>query len=405
VTPPLVDVILVTWNGREHTLKALDCMASQLREYARSTEVVVTVVDNGSADGTAAEIQRHHPEVRLIMLPSNQGFTGGVSAAARTSIARFLIFLNNDAAPESGWLDALVSAMEDAPPDVVAVAGKIIDMSGMFVDFVNGALTFDGHAFQQGFRKPISSAAGPAPGAELLFACGGNMIVRRREYLELGGFDDDFFAYLEDVDFGWRAWLSGYRVTWEPRAVVRHASSATSDTIGSFERGVLFERNALQTAMKNYDPELFQGASGSVFLALLHRLHHYVTTRNQDVAELRQPPFSGTRRGVARPGLWQRLKRKVTGRRTPLATIDDELSAMQFRAVDWFFRNSERLMIKRADVQGRRKRSDREIFERFPLHYVPTYPGDHELMSSRLFALLKLPVPSVEKRLEEIMRT
>ncbi len=115
------------------------------------------------------------------------------------------------------------------------------------------SLTFDGHAFQNGFRYPLGSRDEPNAGDEILFACGGNMISRRETLMELGGFDDDYFAYLEDVDFGWRTWIAGGRVLFEPRATVRHASSTTSNRLGDFERGVLFERNALQTAIKNYE--------------------------------------------------------------------------------------------------------------------------------------------------------
>jgi GT2 family glycosyltransferase len=403
----LADIVIVTWNGREHTLAALEAVTPQVRELqSAANAIVVTVVDNGSSDGTASAVRERFPDVRLVVLPSNSGFTGGIAAAARSSIARYLIFLNNDAIPQNAWLAALLRAMDEAPEDVIAVAGQIVDLTGTLIDFAGGVLTFDGHAFQSGFRKPLGFLEEKKAGEELLFACGGNMIVRRKDYQLLGGFDDDFFAYLEDVDFGWRSWLSGYRIIWEPRATVRHASSATSNTIGAFERGVLFERNAIQTAIKNYEPELLSAASGPLFLTLLHRLHHYVTTRNGNVEELRQAPFSGMPRGVRqRPSLLRRVRNKLAGTRPPLASIDDDLTAMQFRAIDWFFRNSERLMAKRAEVQGRRQRSDREIFERFPLYYVPTYPGDHELMNSSLFALLRLPLPAINKRLEEVMRT
>ena len=76
---------------------------------------------------------------------------------------------------------------------------------------------------------------------------------------------------------------------------------------------------------------------------------------------------------------------------------------MQFRAFDWIVRNDALLARKRHDVQRRRKRSDREIFERFPLQIVPTYPGDEQLMGSALFRLLRPPLPSEEKTLREIM--
>jgi hypothetical protein len=377
------EIIIVNWNNRAETLECLAAVESQLAAGAS-----ITVVDNGSTDGSATAITSKHPKVKLFALKENRGFTGGLAAALAGSTATNVIFLNNDAVPDPGWLAALVDAIDRAPDDVISIGGKIVDPSGTKIDFIGGMLTFDGHAFQNGFRYPVGSRAEPASGDEILFACGGNMIARRAALVDLGAFDDDFFAYLEDVDFGWRAWICGYRALFEPRAVVRHASSTTSNRLGDFERGVLFERNALQTAFKNYE-NLGESASAVLF-AYLHRLHHYATTRNPQAHEL-------TRTFGAPP------KKKRGWLRRPLAAIDDPLTAMQFRALDWIFQNDARLAKKRHDVQRRRRRSDREIFERFPLHFVPTYPGDDAMMQSALFRLLRPALPSEEKNLGDII--
>lgn len=371
-------------------------MAKQLDEVPGAT---ITVVDNGSTDGSLGAIKQAFPDVRLLPLGSNRGFTGGLAAALARCTARNVIFLNNDALPEPGWLKALVDAMESAPDDVVSVGGKIIDLSGEMIDFIGGVLTFDGHAFQNGFRYPLGSREEPAAGAEILFACGGNMISRREALAARGGFDDDYFAYLEDVDFGWRTWLSGGRALFEPRAVVRHASSATSNRLGDFERGVLFERNALQTVLKN--AEDVREMAGAALFAALHRLHHYTTTRNARAAELSREPYTSSKK--RRDGIVTRIKRRLFGRE-PLAAIDDPLTATQFRALDWIMRNSDAIARKRAAVQKARKRSDREIFERFPLHLVPTYPGDEAMMRGALFRELLPDVATAEKTLAEIMR-
>ena len=389
------EIIIVNWNNRRETLECLAAVEAQLGSVEGAS---VTVVDNGSTDGSPTAVASRYPNAKLFALPENRGFTGGIAAALAGSTATNVIFLNNDAVPEAGWLAALVSAMDRAPSDVVSIGGKIIDIEGRSIDFIGGVLTFDGHAFQNGFRYPVGSREEPAAGEEILFACGGNMISRRAALAELGGFDDDFFAYLEDVDFGWRTWISGYRVLFEPAALVRHASSTTSNRLGDFERGVLFERNALQTAIKNYEnlPE----AGASLFFTYLHRLHHYATSRNPESHELRRPfaapPASASRR--------LRILRKIS-RRPFLVAIDDPLTTMQFRAFDWIVRNDAALARKRHDVQRRRKRADREIFERFPLHFVPTYPGDDTLMQSALFRLLRPQLPSVDRKLSDIIRT
>jgi len=375
-----VDVLIVNWNSRVETLACLDAVTAQARDVEGA---VVTAVDNGSTDGSIAAIRARFPSIRFIPLPENRGFTGGIAAGLARCTARNVIFLNNDAIPEKEWLAASLHAIDNAPDDVVSIGGRIVDPTGKLIDFIGGVMTFDGHALQSGFRDPIGSRPEPAGGAEIFFACGGNMISRREALLELGGFDDDYFAYLEDVDFGWRTWLSGRRVLFAPEAVVRHKSSSTSERLGNFERGVLFERNAMQTALKNHEDA---AAISATLFAYLHLLHHYATTNNKDGKELTRPAMS-----------------KAPRRRR--ATIEDPLTAMQFRALDWIVKNSARIAEKRAAVQRMRKLSDREIFERFPLHFVTTYPGDEALMKNPLFAMLRPDVRSVDAALGDIIRT
>jgi GT2 family glycosyltransferase len=382
------DVIIINWNHRQPTIDCLAAVSAQLGDI--SDGAMITVIDNGSTDGSILAVRDAYPTARLLPLGANTGFTGGISAGVARSPARNVVFLNNDAVPERGWLASLVHAIDGAPDDVVSVGGKIVSLDGQLIDFIGGALTFDGHAFQNGFRYAIGTRPEPRAGDELLFACGGNMISRRERYQSLGGFDDDYFAYLEDVDFGWRTWIAGSRVLYEPRGVVRHHSSATSERLGSFERGVLFERNALQTAMKNFEDA--SGAGAAVLFAFLHRLHRYTMTRNRDTGELSRP-FGAKGRSRGR------------FRRTHLATIDDPLTAMQFRALDWVLRSSARIAEKRGRVQAGRRRGDGEIFQKFPLHFIPTYPGDDELMRNPLFALLRPHLPSVDTTLGDIIRT
>lgn len=400
-----VDVVIVNWNGRDDTLRAIEAVTAQNLPPTVS-RFDVTIVDNGSSDGSVEAVSSRYPAVRVLRHAVNRGFTGGVRTGAEASESDLLILLNNDAVPEKGWLEALVGAMQDAPPDVIAVGGRIVDPTGRLADFVRGGMTFDGHAFQIGFRRPLEEIAEIPPGSEILFACGGNMIVRRNDFLEAGGFDDAYFAYLEDVDFGWRSWIAGKRILWAPEATVRHRSSATSDRLGAFERGVLFERNALQTVLKNCSEERFAAMSGAMFYAALHRLHHYAVNRNEGTSRLRRPPLDEA--SIERPpgeSLLSRMARRVGLRiasRTP--SLDDELTAMQFRALDWFFRNSDQIMERRLRVQASRKRRDEEIFERFPLLVVPTYPGDETLLSGRLFDSLLKEFPHQRATLDQIMK-
>ncbi len=159
--------------------------------------------------------------------------------------------------------------------------------------------------------------------------------------------------------------------------------------------------------LKNVDDELFGSFAAPVFLTLLHRLHRYTVDRNVAGA-LTRPPL-----GVAtpdpshpRPSLGSRIRHWLFGRSGGDETVlKDPLTVMQFRAIEWFFANQEHLMEKRTRVQALRQRPDREIFQRFPIYYVPTYPGDDQLMSSKLFEFLRPDVRSVDRRLDEIIQT
>ena len=136
-----------------------------------------------------------------------------------------------------------------ADPEVACTGAKILDWDGQYVDFVAAVVSYYGFAFQLHYRsRDVFDTPGP-----LLFACGGAMLVRRAVFLAAGGFDEDYFIYFEDVDFGWRLWLMGYQITFAPKAIVYHRLHATMDNFSNFRKWLLFERNALVTVLKNYD--------------------------------------------------------------------------------------------------------------------------------------------------------
>ena len=141
--------------------------------------------------------------------------------------------------------------------------------------------------------------------------------------------------------------------------------------------------------------------AGAALFAYLFRLHQYTVTRNEDADELSREPYTAAKK--RRLGIFARTKRRMFGRE-PLATIDDQLTATQFRALHWIMQHADRIAAKRAAVQKSRKRADGEIFQRFPLHIVPTYPGDDTLMRGALFRELLPSLDAVTKTLSDIMR-
>ncbi|MXW02132.1 MAG: glycosyltransferase family 2 protein [Holophagales bacterium] len=417
-----VDVLVVSWNGRHHLETLLPVLEAQ---QVPGVAVRVRLFDNGSTDGTVTWIRSRHPHVDVVVNPTNIGFSAANNRLAEKSGASALAMVNNDTRPRPDWLARLVAGLAEAPADVAAVSGGIVNWKGTRLDFGRGVMTFDGHAFQLDYHRPLDAVEMPEEGCELLFPCGGNMIVRRDSYLAAGGFDESYFAYLEDVDLGWRLWSAGERVLSAPGAVVHHRSMATSKLLGNANRGLLFERNAYLTAFKNYDAELWPQLMPVVQMTLIGRVQHLLANRNPHGQELAVDPYAAVvdGQGASLAGdsgprdAWERL-RHIVALRTRLrrfarphsglpdgvpAIVDDQTLA-QVRAVSSIIRGLDDAAERRRRIQARRQRPDAEIFERFPLYVVPTYPGDEELFRSSGFeAMWPEGLPLVRRSLEEVM--
>ncbi len=415
---PRATVGLLSWNGRHHLEHCLPALEAQL-DPGMPWEVVV--LDNASSDGTASWLRSRHPGVRVVQSAENLGFCAGYNRLVRESDSEFFVLLNDDTRPRVDWLRVLLGALEAAPADVAAVGGVLVDWSGERLDFGRGILTFDGHALQRGFGADLARARSlvPRAGEDILFPCGGNMATRRSSFLSAGGFDVDYFAYYEDVDLGWRLWAGGERVISEPAAVAEHRSSGSSDRLGSFKRGFLFERNAFRTAFKNFDAVSFEAWMPSVLLTLLARTQRLLIENNPGgpliaIDPYRQPDPLATAGPAAKPSLRHRVRRRLLRLlrgvpredSSPGVRLSDPRTLAQLRAIQAVLGSLDGLTEARATVQARRRRSDAELFARFPLHLVPTYPGDVELFRSAGFrALLPRTASWVEASLDQLAAT
>jgi GT2 family glycosyltransferase len=396
MSSPDLSVVIVHHRGLEHLLECLDGVAAA----AKGTRACETIlVDNTEGRQPLGEVFRRHPAVRHVLAPGNVGFARGCRLGVEAARAPAIVLVNDDAVLEPDALERLSAALSGAAGDVAAVAGRLTDRTGEKNDFSGGFLTFDGHAFQSDVGKPIAALPEARPGEERLFACGGLMAARRDLFLDSGGFDDDYFAYLEDVDFGWRQWIFGRRVLAEPRAVARHRGGATGEALGIYSRGFLIEKNAFATAFKNFDREHFAALMPAVLGAFVTRLAEMLSKRNPGAAELQRDPYA-----QAPPGrsIAARLfgVQPEAGRRV---TLDDPLTVAQARALLWIHDHHGSLAEKRRAVQGRRQRTDAEIFAKFPLRLVPTYPGDERFDSEFFRELLAGAPPLVRSSLDAIL--
>lgn len=393
MSQPDLSVIVVHHRGREHLLEALDALSAS--SAGPSFETVL--VDN-TAGHPMEEVLRRHANVRRVVAGKNAGFAAGCRLGAEAARAPLLAFVNDDAAVLPDALGHLAEALSGAPPEVAAIAGRLVDAAGRTNDFSDGFLTFDGHAFQKDVGRPVESLPQVRPGEERLFACGGLMAVRKGVFLSSGGFDDDYFAYLEDVDFGWRQWILGRRIIAEPRAVARHRGGATGEALGVFSRGFLFEKNAFATAYKNFDADYFHAFMPAVLAAFVGRISEMLDARNPGAEELKRDPYA-----AARPesGFARRLF-GIAGAPASRVVVEDPLTIAHLRALLWIHRNQASLAAKRRRVQEARRRPDAEIFARFPLRIVPTYPGDERFDSDFFREFLSGAPALVRTTLQEI---
>jgi len=242
-----VTIVVVNLDGADLLPPCLD----SLRQLDYAGERQLIVVDNGSTDGSLELLNDRYPEATVLAQDHNTGFAGAVNQGARAGTGTYLALLNNDMRVDPSWLRELVNGVGPATR-TVCVAGLITSDDGTTVDFADASLSFNGRGDQPGFGSP-SSVVNDADARELLFACGGSLLIDRRVFLDVGGFDETYFAYLEDVDLGWRLNLLGYQVVLAPGARSFHLHHGTADRFPRYQRELLIERNALATVIKNYD--------------------------------------------------------------------------------------------------------------------------------------------------------
>lgn len=245
---PLISIIIPHWNGKHHLDYCLNSLRSQT-----FTDFEVILADNGSTDGSQAYLRHHFPEVRLLELGHNRGFTGACNAGYEAAQGQFIILLNNDTEADPHWLSELMAGFA-RHPSAGSLACKMLlfdrrDQLHTAGDFYR----VDGIPGNRGVWQVDS---GRYNQEEAVFsACGGAAAYRREVLAEVGFLDDDFFFSCEDVDLGWRIHLSGRDVWYIPTAIVYHKLKASGgNVISSYYDG----RNFLYVLIKNYPAGLFR---------------------------------------------------------------------------------------------------------------------------------------------------
>jgi GT2 family glycosyltransferase len=270
-------VIIPNWNGKEHLPVCLEAMR---RQNHPSYEVVV--VDNGSTDGSLELLAAQFPEVRVISLPMNKGYSAAINEGILQSEGEAVVVLNNDTEAEPQWLAELCRVLQEQP-GIDMCASKLLLFDRR--DIIHSAGDFYGSDGVPGNRGVWERDGEKYSNEQMVFgACGGAAAYRRSMLREIGLFDEDLVAYCEDVDLNWRAQMTGHKCMFVPTARVYHKLSATgAGPLGSY----LVGRNMILVLVKNMPGPLIGQHWGSIFMAQLRFAVHSVIHFREPAARAR----------------------------------------------------------------------------------------------------------------------
>lgn len=244
-----VAIIIVNWNGLEH-LKL--CLPSLAKQSYPTTKIYI--VDNNSSDDSMAYVKQEFPEVECIQTGKNLGFAGGNNVGMEAALKAghdYLFLLNNDTTVKSNIIRALVDYMETHPRVGIAQPKLLLMDHPDRLDSCGSWLTWTGFPKHFGVEEedgPMYDKIQP-----MFTIKGAAMIIRRQTLESIGLFDDNFFAYFEETDLCWRAWLRGWRVMYAPVSTVYHKMGGSTAKIGSPTINFHSFKNRIMSMLKNLE--------------------------------------------------------------------------------------------------------------------------------------------------------
>ncbi|GAB4279001.1 MAG: hypothetical protein Kow0080_31020 [Candidatus Promineifilaceae bacterium] len=385
VSPPPVTILILNYNSMRHLP---DNLASLAQLNYPPDKIEILLADNASTDDSLSWVQTNYPHVRIIQNGRNLGFAAGNNAGIKAATHEWVAILNPDTRVHPDWLRELVRpVLQD--PAITAVAAKMLTWDGTAIDFADAALNFMGWGNQPGLGSTQLDAFNtPKP---LLFACGGAMLIHRDTFLQLGGFDPDYFAYFEDVDLGWRLALAGHTTQFAPNAIVYHRHHGSWEGVAAAKKWLLSERNTLATIIKNYDDANLARILPAALLLLLQRAYldvrpdsaiwglptrkplmrylyffhsQYLLAKHGRFPEVMHSALQKIQQRIHNPA----KPTKATPLPSPTQTTHHHLpatAASRLLAASDLYQQWPHLMTKRQTIQAMRARPDQDIFSLF----------------------------------------
>lgn len=242
-----ITVVIPNYNGMKYLA---ECMTSLCREQQNAPGYEVLIIDNASVDGSVEYLQKEWcgEGVRLISLPENTGFCHAVNLGIREAKTPYVILLNNDTKAEADFVRGLYDAIRENEKIFSVSARMLMWDRPELIDDAGDRYCVLGWAYSRGKGRPAADYDKSVP---VFSACGGAAIYRRSVFEEIGYFDEEHFAYLEDTDIGYRARIYGYENWYAPKAIVYHVGSGTSGSRYNQFKTRYSSRNNIYLIYKN----------------------------------------------------------------------------------------------------------------------------------------------------------
>ncbi|WP_334112924.1 glycosyltransferase family 2 protein [Paucihalobacter sp.] len=257
-----IAVVILNWNGKA----LLEQFLPSVLKY--SHEAKIYVADNASTDGSIAYLEQSFPNVSIVKNDDNYGFAGGYNQALKKIDADIFCLLNNDVEVTSGWLSPIIKHFEDHPATAI-IQPKILDFKQRdtfeYAGAAGGFIDKYGYPYCRGrlFDTLETDQGQYNDSAEIFWASGACFFIRAKDFEQLGGFDDDFFAHMEEIDLCWRAFNSNLKVHYVGASTVYHLGGGTLSNLNPKKTYLNF-RNGLFALTKN--------ASGNLLFIIFIRL-------------------------------------------------------------------------------------------------------------------------------------
>ncbi len=238
-----VSVIIPNYNGKE-LLRV--CLSSLCKQSLVPFEIIV--VDNNSEDGSCEFVKENYPQVKLIQLAQNSGFSRAVNTGIRAARGEYIALVNNDTEAEVNWLESLVHCLKK-DERIFSCASKMIQYHHRDkIDDAGDEYMLPGWTHKCGNGLPAERYN---KNREIFSSCAGAALYRKEVFTEIGYFDEQFFAYLEDIDVSYRARIYGYKNIFCSNAVIYHRGSATTGSRYNSTKVFLTARNNIYLIYKN----------------------------------------------------------------------------------------------------------------------------------------------------------